>query len=91
MDAAAGRIRPRLPLYDASAPAYRGGEVINMRAHIGDRILVHGRTVDAADRTGVVIEVRERDGEQLLVVRYDDGHEAVLSPGSDCEIVAGQA
>ncbi|QAY59619.1 DUF1918 domain-containing protein [Microbacterium protaetiae] len=62
-----------------------------MRAHIGDRIRVHGRTVDTADRSGDVIEVREHDGEQLLTVRYDDGHEAVLSPGSDCEIVAGQA
>jgi hypothetical protein len=30
--------------------------------------------------------VRGSEEAPLLVVRYDDGHEAVLSPGSDCEI-----
>ncbi|MFD6700816.1 MULTISPECIES: DUF1918 domain-containing protein [unclassified Microbacterium] len=48
----------------------------------GDRIRIHGRVVGGAERSGVVLEVRG----ELLVVRYDDGHEAVLAPGSDCEI-----
>ena len=48
----------------------------------GDRIRIHGRVVGDAGRSGVVLEVRG----DLLVVRYDDGHEAVLAPGSDCEI-----
>ncbi|WP_159575225.1 DUF1918 domain-containing protein [Microbacterium sp. 8M] len=48
----------------------------------GDRIRIHGRVVGDGERSGVVVEVRG----ELLVVRYDDGHEAVLSPGSDCEI-----
>ncbi|MBS1905636.1 MAG: DUF1918 domain-containing protein [Actinobacteria bacterium] len=48
----------------------------------GDRIRIHGRVVGEAERTGVVLEVRG----ELLVVRYDDGHEAVLAPGSDCEV-----
>ncbi|MGL4257334.1 MAG: DUF1918 domain-containing protein [Microbacterium sp.] len=30
--------------------------------------------------------MRGSEDAPLLVVRYDDGHEAVLSPGSDCEI-----
>ncbi|KJL35129.1 DUF1918 domain-containing protein [Microbacterium azadirachtae] len=48
----------------------------------GDRIRIHGRVVGGGERFGVVTEVRG----ELLVVHYDDGHEAVLSPGSDCEI-----
>jgi len=55
-----------------------------MKAVVGDRIRIHGRTVGAAERLGVVIDVREDP--ELLVVRYDDGREAILSPGSDCEI-----
>lgn len=62
-----------------------------MRVHIGDRILIHGRTVDAADRSGEVIDVRGSDDQPLLTVRFDDGREVVMSPGTDCEIVAGPA
>jgi hypothetical protein len=40
-----------------------------------------------ADHLGEVIEIRGTDDEQLLVIRYDDGHEGVLSPGADCEIL----
>jgi len=61
-----------------------------MKAAAGDRIRIHGRTVGAVERLGVVVEVRDDAG--LLVVRYDDGHEAILSPGSDCEIThAGES
>jgi len=77
----------RSGLYAAAGSAYRGGEVIIMRVNVGDRIRVHGRTVEMPDRVGEVVEVREGE---LLVVRYDDGHEAVLSPGSDCEIVPAE-
>ncbi|KRB36497.1 UNVERIFIED_CONTAM: DUF1918 domain-containing protein [Microbacterium sp. SLM126] len=57
-----------------------------MRASVGDRVIIHGRTVGSAERAGEVIEVRGQEDTPLLVVRYDDGHEAILSPGSDCEI-----
>ncbi|AZC15335.1 DUF1918 domain-containing protein [Microbacterium sp. ABRD28] len=54
---------------------------------MGDRVIIHGRTVGAAERTGVVTGVRGHADEPLLVVRFDDGHESMLSPGSDCVIV----
>lgn len=57
-----------------------------MHAQVGDRVRVHGRIVGSAEHDGVVIEVRGTDADPLLVVRYDDGHEALLAPGSDCEI-----
>jgi hypothetical protein len=57
-----------------------------MQARVGDRIRIHGRVVGAAEREGEVIDVKGSAENPLLVVRYDDGHEAILSPGSDCEI-----
>jgi hypothetical protein len=61
-------------------------EVVRMQASVGDRVVIHGRIVGAAERSGEVIEVRGSGENPLLVVRYDDGHEAILSPGSDCEV-----
>ena len=49
-------------------------------------MIIHGRVVGAVERAGEVIEVRGTGDNPLLVVRYDDGHEAILSPGSDCEV-----
>ena len=57
-----------------------------MQASVGDRVIIHGRIVGAAERAGEVIEVRGDGDTPLLVVRFDDGHEAILSLGSDCEI-----
>ncbi|HWI30772.1 MAG TPA: DUF1918 domain-containing protein [Microbacterium sp.] len=54
---------------------------------VGDRVRIHGRIVGAAEREGDVIEVRGSAENPLLVVRYDDGHETVLAPGGDCEIL----
>jgi hypothetical protein len=40
-----------------------------------------------AERTGEVVGMRGDGEHALLVVRFDDGHESILSPGSDCEIL----
>jgi hypothetical protein len=61
-------------------------EVICMRASIGDRLCVHGRTVDRPDRMGDVMEVRGPDGQPPYLVRFDDGHERLIFPGPDCEV-----
>ncbi|HYJ49999.1 MAG TPA: DUF1918 domain-containing protein [Microbacterium sp.] len=58
-----------------------------MHATVGDRVRIHGRIVGAAERVGEVIEVRGSEENPLLVVRYDDGHQAILAPGGDCEIL----
>ncbi|WP_026059809.1 DUF1918 domain-containing protein [Microbacterium yannicii] len=57
-----------------------------MRAQVGDRVVIHGRVVGAVERAGEVVDVRGSEETPLLVIRYDDGHEAILSPGSDCEV-----
>jgi hypothetical protein len=57
-----------------------------MRATVGDRLHVHGRTVGAKDRFGDIIEVRGQDGTPPYLVRFPDGHESLLYPGPDCVV-----
>lgn len=59
-----------------------------MRAAVGDRILVHGRTVGAGEQHGEIVEVRGDDGAPPYLVRFTDGHEGLVFPGSDCEITS---
>lgn len=54
-----------------------------MRAHVGDRLHLHGRDVGEPDRWAKVLEVRGEDGEPPYLVRYADGHETLIFPGSD--------
>lgn len=54
-----------------------------MRAEQGDRIVIHGKTVETPDRHGEIIEVRGPDGQPPYLVRFTEGHETILYPGSD--------
>ena len=58
-----------------------------MHARIGDRLRVQGRTVGVPERVGVIVEVRHDDGSPPYLVRFDDGHEALVFPGPDCLLV----
>lgn len=57
-----------------------------MRAEVGDRLHVHGRTVGKVDRVGEIVEVRGTDGGPPYLVRFDDGHESLVFPGSDTTV-----
>ena len=57
-----------------------------MRAQIGERLCIHGRTVGQHDQEGEIIEVRGPEGEPPYVVRFDDGHEKLVFPGPDAHI-----
>lgn len=57
-----------------------------MNAVQGDRIIIHGRTVDSKDRHGEIVEVKGANGDPPYVVRFDDGHESVVFPGGDFSI-----
>ncbi len=52
-----------------------------MRAEVGDRLHVHGRTVGDPDQWAEVIEVRGEDGGPPYLVCYADGHETLIFPG----------
>lgn len=54
-----------------------------MHASTGDRLLVHGRIVGKHDRVAEIVEVLGTDGTPPYRVRFEDGHETVMSPGPD--------
>lgn len=57
-----------------------------MRATIGDRLHVHGRTVGESEHVGEIIEVRGVSGEPPYVVRFGDGHTGLVFPGPDAVV-----
>ncbi len=58
-----------------------------MRAHKGDRLVIRGHHVGTPDRDGEIIEVQGENGAPPYLVRWsDDGHEALVFPGSDAVI-----
>lgn len=59
-----------------------------MKAKVGDRLHVHGRTVGDADKVGEIIEVHGEDGAPPFVVKFPDGHETLVFPGPDATVEA---
>ncbi|ARP69366.1 DUF1918 domain-containing protein [Streptomyces pluripotens] len=57
-----------------------------MRASKGDLLVQHGRVVGQHDQVSEVVEVMGAEGNPPYRVRFLDGHEAVMSPGPDCEV-----
>ena len=57
-----------------------------MRAELADELVVRGRHVGDADRTGVIIEIHGNGGAPPYLVRWEDGHESVFSPSSDTPV-----
>lgn len=57
-----------------------------MRANVGDQLRVHGRTVGHEDRVAEIVEVKGPEGTPPYRVRFDDGHEALVSPGPDAVV-----
>ncbi|MBN9374256.1 MAG: DUF1918 domain-containing protein, partial [Cellulomonas sp.] len=56
-----------------------------MHASVGDRLVVHGRTIDTKDRSGEIVETRGPDGGPPFLVRVADGHEGLVFPGPDVQ------
>ena len=57
-----------------------------MQAEVGDRLHMHGRTVGTSDRMAEVVDVRGEHGGPPYLVRFEDGHESLVYPGSDCVV-----
>lgn len=55
-----------------------------MHVHKGDVLRFTGRTVGTPEHRAEVLEVLGRQGEPPYRVRYEDGREAEVFPGSDC-------
>ncbi|MFH8341499.1 DUF1918 domain-containing protein [Streptomyces sp. AM6-12] len=57
-----------------------------MRASKGDRLVQHGRVVGQHDQESEVVEVMGQEGSPPYRVRFEDGHEAIMLPGPDCQV-----
>ncbi|MEV6397880.1 DUF1918 domain-containing protein [Streptomyces sp. NPDC051907] len=62
-----------------------------MHANVGDHLLTHGRTVGQHDRIAEVVEVLGPEGNPPFRVRFEDGHETVMSPGPDTVVQPHEA
>lgn len=58
-----------------------------MRAEVGDRICIPGRHVGDVTREGEVQELRGTQDAPLYLVRWDDGHSGVVSPGPETRVL----
>jgi len=54
-----------------------------MQAQVADRLVVHGAH---ASRIGQILELVDGVGAQRYRVRWNDGHESVISPGPDATV-----
>jgi hypothetical protein len=52
-----------------------------MTVHVGDRILVESERAAQAGRAGVIEEVLQEDPARVRV-RWEDGHESILTPSA---------
>lgn len=60
---------------------------VDMKAALGDQIILRGQDNDRPDRDGEVLEVRGADGAPPYLVRWSDGgHIGLLFPGTDAVI-----
>lgn len=58
-----------------------------MKAKQGDHLHFYSRLVDHQDRMATVLEVRGPAGDPPYLVRFSDGAERLVFPGSDCVLV----
>ena len=60
-----------------------------MKAHTGDELVVFSNHVDQPAAHGEILEVHGRDGDPPFLVRWaENGHEALVFPGSDARVVS---
>jgi hypothetical protein len=57
-----------------------------MKAQVGDKLIMEGKHVGERRRIGEITEVSHADGTPPYRVRWEDGHEGLVFPGSDCHL-----
>lgn len=60
---------------------------MNIRAHVGDEVVVDSSEIGHPPRKGEVLEVLGSGDAEHYRVRWDDGHESVFFPGSNAHTV----
>jgi hypothetical protein len=60
-----------------------------VHAHDGDRLVVEGTRVGSPRREGEVLETHGPDGGPPFLVRWSDGAQCLVYPGTDAHIEPG--
>jgi hypothetical protein len=58
-----------------------------MKAEVGDVLRIKGHRIGEPDRDAEILEVHGDGGTPPFLVRWEDGHEGLMFPESDAEIV----
>lgn len=58
-----------------------------MDAHVGDQLVVNSRQIGQSRLTGEIVEVIGRGSGEHYRVRWADGHESIVFPGTDAVVV----
>ena len=61
-----------------------------MKAQVGDSLVADSNKVGAATKRGEIVEVRGEDGGPPYVVKWSDGHEGLVYPGTDAHVVPAE-
>lgn len=59
-----------------------------MKAQVGDKLIMEGKHVGERRRVGEITEVGHADGTPPYRVKWEDGHEGLVFPGSDCHLAS---
>ncbi len=62
-----------------------------MHARPGDRLVIKGHRVGEMERYAEILEVRGEHGKPPYLVRWEDGHEGLIFPGSDAVVETSKA
>ena len=57
-----------------------------MRAKVGDRLVIKGHKVGTLEKYAEILEVRGDRGQPPYIVRWEDGREGLIFPGSDAVV-----
>ncbi|WP_131744917.1 CBS domain-containing protein [Frankia sp. Cppng1_Ct_nod] len=82
----------RTPVGGLGEPGHAGDGGIGVhrrlvRAHPGDTLIIHGRTLGRPDRHGEILEVQSPSGDPPFLVSWSDsGHVTFTYPGPDAEV-----
>ena len=57
-----------------------------MQVKPGDHLVIKGHRVGEAERHAEILKVRGKEGSRSYLVRWSDGHEGWVYPGSDAVI-----
>jgi CBS domain-containing protein len=74
------------PPAEPRAPRAEGAPASGLTAEAGDRLVISGHHLGEPERDAEILEARGPGGGPPFLVRWEDGRESLLYPGSDASV-----